>query len=223
MNETIESLHDQKIQSTAKELSDNGYQVSIEPSISHLPFDLGGYRPDIIATKEDRGIVLEIKTSLNRVSVDRFQDIAERVSEHQGWRFLLITLDDTSEKILLADEENLRSWADIQSQLSNLDILIRDSLFEPALLFFWSILEAALRKRAIQQNIPIFRFPAKQLLNHIFSSGEISILEFDLFKDCLEIRNRLTHGISTPLDLNQLRLANDMLKVLVKKWSDEHS
>ncbi len=221
MNDITQSLYEQKIQSTVRELSDSGYEVSIKPSISHLPFDLGGYRPDIIATKEDRGIVLEIKTSLNRLSIDRFQDIAERISEHQGWHFLLITLDDTSEKVLLGDEENLRSWADIQSQLSNLDILIRDSLFEPAFLFFWSILEATLRKRAIHQNIPISRFPEKQLLNHIFSSGEISILEFDLFKDCLEIMNRLTHGMPTSIDLNKLKLANTSIKTLVSKWSDE--
>jgi len=44
MNNVTQSLYQQKVQSTAQELIDNGYEVSIEPSSSDLPFELGGYR-----------------------------------------------------------------------------------------------------------------------------------------------------------------------------------
>jgi REase_AHJR-like len=130
MNVETQSLHEQRVRSTAQELLDNGYKVSIDPLISDLPFELGGYRPDLIATKDTEGIVLEIKTSLNRLSVDRFQDIAERVATHHGWRFLLVTLDDTSEKILLSDDDEMPSWEELNSRLAKLNTLIQDSLFE---------------------------------------------------------------------------------------------
>lgn len=220
MNNQTQSLQEQKIQSTAQELLDNGYSVSIEPPISELPFDLGGYRPDLIATKDTEGIVLEIKTSLNRLSVDRFQDIAERVATHHGWRFLLVTLDDTSEKILPSNDDEMPSWQELNARLVSLTMLINDSLLEPAILFSWSIIETALRKRAIAQNLPIARFPTKQLLNHTFSSGEISISEFDLFKICLDLRNKVANGSVASIDPETLTSANVSIHTLVEKWSN---
>jgi REase_AHJR-like len=219
MSNATQSSYEQKIQSTAQELLDNGYKVSIEPSNPDLPFELGGYHPDLIATKGDEGIILEVKTSLANLSVDRFQEIAERIATHDGWRFILITLDDTSESILPSGEQDLPSWEELKTRLSTLDTLIQDSLFEPALLFFSSILEAVLRKRAMNQNLPIWRFPEKNLINHIFSSGEISMSDFDIFKNCLDLRNTAAHGVITSIDPNLLRSANVSLKTLVAKWS----
>jgi REase_AHJR-like len=219
----IQSLYEQKIQSAAQELLANGYQVSIEPLLSDLPFELGGYSPDLIATKDDKGIILEIKASLKSLSVDRFQDIAERVATHPGWRFLLVTLDDTSEKILPSSTDELPSWEELNVSLAKLNTLIQDSFLEPAFLFLWSILEAALRKRAIAQNIPISRFPTNRLLNHAFSSGEISISEFDIFTSYLEVRNRIAHGITAPVDPEILKLAQSSVQILVEKWSKEAS
>lgn len=220
MKNATQSLHEQIIQSKAQELLANGYQVSIKPLVSNLPFELGGYSPDLIATKDNEGIILEIKTSLNRLSVDRFQDIAERVATHPGWRFLLVTLDDTSEKILPSSADELPSWGELNARLIKLNKLIQDSFVEPAFLFLWSIFEAALRKRAIAQNIPISRFPTKKLLNHTFSSGEISMSDFNLFTSYLEVRNRVAHGITAPIDSEMLKSANIAVQNLVSKWSE---
>jgi REase_AHJR-like len=223
MNNMIQSLYEQKIQAAAQELLANGYQVSIDPLLSDLPFELGGYSPDLIATKDDKGIVLEIKASLTRLSVDRFQDIAERVATHPGWRFLLVTLDDTSEKILPSSAGELPSWKELNISLDKLNTLIQDSFLEPAFLYLWSILEAALRKRAIAQNIPISRFPTKELLNHTFSSGEISISDFDLFTSYLDVRNKIAHGIVVPIDSEILKLTLCSVQILIGKWSKETS
>ena len=219
MNNVTQSLYEQKIQSTVQELIDNGYKVSIEPSRSDLPFELGGYHPDLIATKGDEGIILEVKTTSNRLSVDRFQAIAEQIATHNGWRFLLITLDDTSESILPSGEKDLPSWEELKTRLSNLDTLIQASLFEPSILFSSSILEAVLRKRAINQNLPIWRLPEKNLLNYIFSSGEISMSDFDIFKSCLDLRNKVAHGLATSIDPNLLSSAIASIKKLVAQWS----
>jgi hypothetical protein len=221
MNNLTKSQHDEKIDSITQELEDNGYIVLIEPSDSNLPFDLGGYDPDLIATKNDDGIILEVKGSLKRLSIDRFQEIAERIASHPGWRFLLVTLDDSSENILFSDENSLPSWEALNSQLLNLQMLIQESLFEPAILFFWSITEAALRKRAITQHLPIQRFPTIALLNHSYSSGEISVTEFDLLKDCLKIQEKVAHGVMTSIDPEILKLAQRTIQSLIKQWSTD--
>jgi hypothetical protein len=221
MNNLTKSQHDEKIDSIAQELEDNGYIVLIEPSDSNLPFYLGGYHPNVIATKNDDGIILEVKSSLKRVSIDRFQTVAETIASHPGWRFLLVTLDDSSENILLPDENSLPFWEALNSRLLNLQMLIQESLFEPAILFFGSITEAALRKRAITQHLPIQRFPTIALLNHSYSSGEISMTEFDLLKDCLKIQEKVTHGVMTPIDPEILKLAKSTIQSLIKEWSTD--
>ena len=81
-----------------------------------------------------------------------------------------------------------------------------------------SITEAALRKRAITQNLPIQRFPTTALLNHSYSSGEISMTEFDLLQNCLKIREKVAHGVMTPIDPEILKLAQSTIQSLIKQW-----
>jgi REase_AHJR-like len=223
MNNTTESLEKKNIRSKAKELSEKGYKVLVEPSLSELPFDLGGYRPDLIARKNNEGIILDVKNSLKRWPISRFQDIAERIASHPGWRFVLIKLDDVNEKFLPSSQSDLPSWDDLNSRINKLNMLIQESFFEPALLFFSSILEAAMRKRAIQQNRPIWRFPEEKLLSHLFSDGEISILDVDLFEACLELRNKSAHGVKIAIEPELLKAAYRSIQALVKQWGDESS
>jgi Holliday junction resolvase len=79
MNNTTESLQAQKVQEIAQELEESGYAVSFPSSASILPFDLDGYIPDLIASKNAGGIVLEVKSRLRNISIDRLQDIADRI------------------------------------------------------------------------------------------------------------------------------------------------
>jgi Holliday junction resolvase len=220
---TNQSLQKQKIQDTAQQLQERGYRVVTEPSKLDLPFDLDNYVPDLVATKDQQGIVFTIKTSFKRISVDRLQNLAEQIASHNGWRFVLIALDDEGEDVLPLEAKDFPYWQDLESRLSKVDILIQSSLFEPAILFLWSILELLLRKKAVLENIPIERFPANHLLDHLYSRGEISMDQFDIFKDFLKLRNKIAHGIITPTDATgeMLILANNTTKSLIKEWQLE--
>lgn len=220
MSESIKTLHDQKVESASKELSNIGYSVMIEPESTGLPFDLGNYRPDLIAFKDNGGIILEVNANRSRLSVDRFQEIAETIATHDGWRFVLVTPDDVAEKLLPEGKDDLPSWGDLQAKIENIENLIQQAMVEPALLYLWSAIEALLRKRAISQNIPIERFPAIKLLNHMYSSGEISMQEFDLVKSIFEKRNRVAHGLVTSLTSNELIDPLAMTRSLIEKWRE---
>jgi len=92
-------LEKNKLQAIAEKYRLQGFEVVSEPSKSLLPFDLGNYCPDLIATKgSDVGYIIELKNSIAKISVDRYREIAEIVAQHHGWRFLLITGEDISRR-----------------------------------------------------------------------------------------------------------------------------
>lgn len=217
MNEPIKSLHDQKVESLANELLQKGYKVTVEPLVTDLPFTLGNYRPDLIASKDKGGIILEVKTN-QRFSVDRFQELAQRIAEHEHWRFLLVTLDDVTKNLLPESDDDLPSWNELSAKTESISALIQQLMLEPAVLYLWGTIEAMLRKRAIVQKIPIDRFQAVKLLNHMYSSGEVSMNEFDSFKSILEKRNRVAHGLVTSLGAKELEDCLSMARSLIEQW-----
>jgi hypothetical protein len=217
----IASAANEQTLKVADELAAKGYQVTIEPSPDNLPFDLGGYCPDLLAFKDGGGIILEMKPRLAGVSVDRFQELAERIAQHAGWRFMLVTLDDVTKNILPEGQEDLPSWSALKDKVAGIDGLIGTGLLEPALLYLWGAIEAMLRKRALAQLLPIDRFPADKLLKHSYSSGELSIQEFDLITPLLAKRNRVAHGLVTVLVAEELKELLGVTCALLDKWSTD--
>ena len=63
--------HQQKIDEIAQKLQEQGYEVILEPEVSLLPFDLGSYRPDILAFGQQGGVIVEVKGEAQNFSVDR--------------------------------------------------------------------------------------------------------------------------------------------------------
>lgn len=175
MNAVLKNLDDEKLNSLASTYVRDGFDVLIEPSPHQLPFDLGGYCPDLIAVKGETHLMIEVKPSASRVSVDRLQSLAQEIAQHAGWRFLLVTLDDVDAKTIPTTEGELPTWRELGDKVKRVDSLLDEGAFEPALLYLWSIFEAALRKRAIFQNIPVERLPAGMLLKHmLFARRSVS-------------------------------------------------
>ncbi|MEH1904150.1 MAG: hypothetical protein V7L04_22755 [Nostoc sp.] len=221
MINNTKTLYDQKLKSLVEKYESQGFRVFSEPKTNELPFDLGNYQPDMIAIKDGAGLVIEVKTSISRVSVDRLQALAEEVSTHPGWRFLLVTLEDIEAKSLPGTSEELPSWQELTDRFFQAHRLIENDEIEPAFLFMWSIFEGALRKRAIDVSIPIERFPFIGLLKHLYSLGELSISQFDLTQACFEVRNRLAHGYIENLTLPVVHNFGNLVRELLKEWINE--
>ncbi|MBN3927726.1 hypothetical protein [Nostoc sp. NMS4] len=215
-------LYDEKVKSLAEKYESQGFRVVFKPKTDKLPFNLGNYQPDIIAIRDGSGLVIEVKTNLSRVSVDRLQALAEEVSKHQGWRFLLVTLEDIEAKSLPGTSEQLPSWQDLADRFHEAHRLIEsdeiEQAFKAAFLLLWSTFEGALRKRAVDVSIPIERFPVIGLLKHMYSLGELSISQFDFAQFCFEAWNSLAHGyIGTPYCVNVLEFDN-LVGELLDEW-----
>lgn len=228
MMENTKSLHDEKVESLIKKYRDQGFTVIQNPKADQLPFDLDNYQPDILATKNENecgliGLIIEVKTSITPVSVERLQSVAEEVSKHPGWRFLLVTLEDMEAESLPGTCEELPSWEELINYFSQVSKLIENNNIEPAFLFLWSLFEGALRKRAVDVSIPVERLPAIKLIKSMYSLGELSISEFDIIQACLEQRNRLAHGYIQKLDSEVLHKLVTLVVKLLIEWTSNIS
>ncbi|MEH2125381.1 hypothetical protein [Nostoc sp.] len=221
MTNNTKILYDEKVKSLAEKYESQGFHVLTELKTDELPFDLGNYQPDLIAIKDGSGLVIEVKNSLNRLSVDRLQALAEEVSTHPGWHFLLVTLEDIEAKSLPGTSEEFSSWQELTDRFIQAHKLIENDEIEPAFLLMWSIFEGALRKRAVDVSIPIERFPVIGLLRHLYSLGELSISQFDLAQACFEVWNRLAHGYIENLNLPVVHNFDNLVRELLGKWTVE--
>lgn len=216
-------IHDRLVSKIAEKYRQEGYTVFFEPKSEDIPFDLGTYRPDLMVKRnETDGYIIEFKVTARQTPVERFREIADKVSRHTGWRFLLITGEDA----LLKDnakEEKLLSWEQIIRIKSQGERLISLGETEGAFLSLWVIIEALLRRRAEQVNIPIERFPPLSLIKQMYSQGEISIEEYDRTLLLLNVRNRFIHGFQTP-ELNEsVSLLLMLVNELISLWGPQLS
>ena len=191
-------LEKNRLQGIVEKYKLQGFEVVIEPSKSLIPFDLGNYYPDLIARNgSNEGYIIELKNSIAKISVDRYREIAEIVAQHHGWRFLLITGEDVSSEDPKDDSE-LLTWEQMSQRQEQAQKFLAIGEVEVAFLCLWGILEAAMRRQAKQVAIPIERFPANSLINHLYSQGELSMEQFDQVRVIQTIRDRLTHGYQLP-------------------------
>lgn len=220
MNTSQKSPHDAKVDALAEDYAREGFVVLKEPALGQLPFDLGDYRPDLIATKGDTGLVVEVKASASRISVDRLQQTAEDVASHPGWRFLLVTLDDVDSRQIPTTATELPTWRELEAKFAQVNSLLEKGMAEPALLYLWSVFEALLRRRAIAQNIPVERLPANSLLRHLYSQGEISVDQLDTFQEFFNKHNRLAHGGKETIDAESVQGLTRAVAELIAEWRE---
>jgi REase_AHJR-like len=220
---TAKLIQNTSVSKIAEKYRQEGYRVFVEPEPEDIPFNLGTYRPNLIAKKnEAEGYIIEFNASGRQKSIERLRGIAEIVSEHTGWRFLLVTEEDA----LLKDnakEVNLLSWEQIFSRRTQSERLISLGENEGAFLSLWGIFEALLRRRAEEAIIPIERFPTVSLIKHMYSQGELSIEEYDRAMLLLSVRNRFIHGFEA-LEVNEsvselLALVNELISLWLPQAS----
>lgn len=215
-NPNGQAFHSQLEASIAKRYTELGFYVTVEPSLDLIPFDLGGYRPDMLATKQpDQNYIIEVKGSSQRISVDRFREISEVVKTHPGWRFLLVTGDD---EVLIGEETILLQSEQVRHQIKKAESLIREGFSDAAFLFLWSLLESMMRRRSIQRSIPIERLSGLSMINHLYSQGEMTREQFHKCKELLSIRNRIAHGYQdTHIDEGCRKLLK-LVRILSCEW-----
>ena len=78
-SKTSQSKHDTQVRRIAKDLKNKGYDVKADVKGFAQPKTVGGYRPDVIATKGKQRKIIEVETTESVASArDRAQQSAFR-------------------------------------------------------------------------------------------------------------------------------------------------
>ncbi len=189
--------HEELISSVANSYRADGYEVALEPGTSAVPFDLGGYRPDLIARKGDLALIVEVKASGEKTSYEQLRPLVEETKRHQGWRFVLVTGRDIPGSGM--QEEAVQfSWPEIKQGIENAERLHTAGESEAAYLVLWIAFERTMRKLAHEIGLPLDRLAPAILIRQLYSQGVLTMAEFDTALYCQNLRNLLVHGFRAP-------------------------
>jgi len=222
MTSNSESTHKLLESNVAEKYKQKGYEVIVEPQSKELPFDLGTYRPDLLVKKsKNEGYIIEVKSTATRTPVERYREISEMVSQYPGWRFLLVTGQDTLPSIPEGVEGNLLTWEQILRRKEQAERLISLGEIEGAFSSLWGILEALMRRQAERVSLPIEQFPTSSLIKHLYSQGELSMEQFDKALALQAIRNRFAHGFQAPELGKPLAQLQEVVNDLLRLWGPQ--
>ena len=214
----IEVTHHEKVRELAERYKSQGFQVSVGPATVAFPFELGNYRPDLIAQKDDQHFIVEMKDFGDRVPVERYRDLAEEVGRHPGWRFLLVTMNDVESRSLPGSPDELASRQEVTERVARAGRLLDAGDLDAAFLLMWSALEALLRRHAQSVALPLERLPSQALLKHLYSQGELSMAQFDRAMAALQLRNLVSHGSPAPQLGDAARDLYSLIEDLSGEW-----
>ena len=208
-----------KVQELVRSYKAQGFAVKTEPAAEDIPFDLGGYQPDLLAEKEGQHLIVEVKKAGVPLSVDRLQSLAEIIRQHAGWRLLLVPTDEEGPSQPLSNVGELVSWQAVAERAKRADHLLQLGETDAAFLILWSAFEAMLRRHAEQVSLPIERLSTSALLNYLYSQGELSYEQFQQALAALQVRNRLAHGFEASEATQEARPLHTLVANLLHEWT----
>jgi hypothetical protein len=178
----------------AQRYREAGYEVFLYPEPTMIPFDLGRYRPDILARKDNLNLVIEVKSTSNiGASYERLREVIEETRRHEGWRFVLVTERDLAE-IPSRDDADQASWEEIQDGMKSAEKLKSMGEQQAAYLLLWIAFEQAIRKLSMESGLPLERLAPAVMIRQLYSEGVLSMEQFDAARSSLETRNLVVHG-----------------------------
>lgn len=172
----------------ARKFEEEGYVVTIDPPSQEIPFDLGNYRPDLLAVKPGDHVIVEVKRPGSHKAVDLYLHVSEVAAAHPGWSFKLVTLPDHFTEMPDRATGNID---EIRRVLEKVHQLIK----QPALLSFamvplWSACAAALRLWVGRYSEKSGAMTDMGLINLAYSLGLVDFEDSEEMKRLYAIRNK---------------------------------
>lgn len=195
MKKQFDRLEQQKIKRLAKEYRAKGYNVQVNPEHDILPPFFGLYRPDLLVTRGDEHIVVEVKSRATLGSSDQLAGVAKILESRPGWRFELVVTnpsDTTKEEISEVRPELA------QTRLAEAQRMLVGGQNEGALLLGWAAAEGALRALAAREDISLKQQQPNYMIKILFSRGLLNNREFELLDGFRLARTQIAHGFDGP-------------------------
>jgi len=221
MSHSAIAEHEALQNSVAHRYQSDGYHVTVAPGREAVPFDLGGYAPDLIARKGDRRIIIGIRTRAGKTSFDQLRTVVEEVRRHEGWRFVLVTEQDVASTPVDADESFV--WDEVSRRIEDSDRLSDLGQKEAAFLILWIALERMMRFQSRRIGLPVDRLAPSILIRQLYSQGELSMGQFDAALACQIVRNRIVHGFPDADLAGAVTRLGSLVREVQEQWSKPSS
>ncbi|EAN1668206.1 hypothetical protein PP793_004485 [Salmonella enterica] len=188
----------------AKQYEADGYTVVRNPKKELIPFNLEGYTPDILATRGDENILIEVKTSKTRVNTERLFEISKIVQSHPGWKFSVVTIneDDISEFKKNASELDI-------DEISQTLALIQENIEKSGMSVFlvpqlWICYISILSMLLINDGIETSGLSDFGILNMAYSEGVLDFQGLESSRDFLRLRNFVCHNFAGDVNVKNV-------------------
>jgi len=172
------------------ELEADGFRVVIHPKQDTLPTFLQGYRPDMVAYKENKKLAIEIAARATPDPTSRQKEhvLRERFAGHPDWelRFVYAPPANSDADIPVVSKQT------VSEHLDHLDASVDTMGLTAALLTGLSGFEAA--ARALLPSSLIRPQPPARLIETLASEGYVTPDEADMLRRISRTRNELAHG-----------------------------
>lgn len=195
MDARTEQLERLRLLELVTEYRQKGYEVILSPKPEELPDFLRSYRPDMIVSRGEEKVVIEVKSRPSIASAQYLRGLAQAVEEHPGWRVELV-MTNSEDALYSAKVEGSLQEHEIKSQLQVARKLTVDHP-ESAILYAWSLAEATLRLLANKEGLDLQRPEPLRLLKQLATEGVISKAEYQSLMNASSLRNAIAHGFKT--------------------------
>jgi uncharacterized protein YutE (UPF0331/DUF86 family) len=184
---SVETAESVVLERLVPDLKSQGYDVFIHPNRQMVPSFLGPYIPDIIALRDDKNLVIEIKHRNGRAE-DALGDLATRFEGQSRWEFRVVWVNPSETQ----DELALQTPEAISARLKEVPRLLEAGFIDSALLTSWAALEAIGRKLMAGE----FSRPQTpgRLVQVLAKEGYVTPDEADVLRELADMRTRFIHG-----------------------------
>ena len=201
----IETVGSESVASVAERYQQRGYQVAFEPDPSLLPKEAKSLHPDLLATKGDEHVIVEVKYQQNLLGYPALMRLADVVRSIPGWRLDVVVLEQPKRHF----EAQPLSVKDAKRRLEAADRVAEGTAdYAAALLLLWTAVEAILRDQVKKQSDDSLTSTSR-LPKIAYSLGVIGSQDVETAEWMTRIRNDVVHGRSessvTRLDYDRAR------------------
>ena len=183
--------------SLAERYRGEGYDVILEPKRNQRPDFLRDFEPDMIATRADSNVIVEIKIAGSKFGNREVEEISSRVEALPNWRVDLAYFDPVSQNGLGNTVRRLSSPNKIKNTLHEAEELFASGASAASFLLAWSAFEgAAIRALRKKEEEDVSRsLSSNDVIKRLVFNGLLSDEDFIQMREIYELRNRLAHGM----------------------------
>jgi hypothetical protein len=187
---------EQEVEQIARQYRSEGYAVITHPDKDHLPGFAVGFDVDLLATRGDERVLVQIKSDRAKLQEDpRIPRLAEIANKEPGWRYDVIVLNEGDPFQRLTRGAREPSNEEIEQSLRHVESLLQAGDARAALVFAWATLEAAMRHVASSAELSMPRTTPAELIRMLYGIGVLTRTEFELLRDSLRVRTEIVHGL----------------------------